>query len=630
MRAGLVVWVSVLLALPADADERIRRFSAEVAIDAEGGITVAETIVVRAEGDQIKRGIYRDFPTRYLEPWGRVVVPFSVVSVERDGAEEPFRQVATEDGVRIYIGREDRLLEVGDHHYRLSYRTGRQIGYFDTHDELYWNVTGNAWAFPIDRVDARVTIPVTLDSATTRLDAYSGFVGDRGGDYRATVDHDGAAVFSSTRTLNAGEGLTIAVGWPKGIVREPDGSERLQDWLTGNPEWRAGFWGLLILLPYYLLVWLWRGRDPRPGVLIPRYEPPANVSAADARFLSRMGFDQKTVAAAVIGLAVKGWLTIRESGGDYRLTAATGHLPPSNDEKVFLDALALPAGQSLAVDKVHRGRFDAARKALRNELKREHLKRHFVTNAPWTLGGLLISSVALFGAAVAGGDFAPASFFLLAWLTGWSFGVYALLGTAWHSWADVLRGKWSMVAPAIFVTLFSLPFVGAELFVIGILFANSPLLPVLLFLLAGVNFAFYVWLKAPTRLGRPIYDALAGFRLYLNIAEKDRINLLNPPDETPALFERGLPYALALDVEQRWSDRFAGVLAAASTETNGRPHWFSGTSWNAASLSDFSSSLGSGLSSALASAATAPGSSSGGGGGGSSGGGGGGGGGGGW
>jgi uncharacterized membrane protein len=152
---------------------------------------------------------------------------------------------------------------------------------------------------------------------------------------------------------------------------------------------------------------------------------------------------------------------------------------------------------------------------------------------------------------------------------------------------------------------------------------------------AAVPLAFmgFHWLQAPTPAGRKIMDQIEGFRQYLGVAEEDRLNALNPPDKTPQLFERFLPYAIALDVENRWAKRFASVLAAAGASA-AVASWYSGN-YNASSDPvGFANSLGGALSSTIASAASPPGSSGGGGGGsggdGSSGGGGGGGGGGGW
>jgi uncharacterized membrane protein YgcG len=160
--------------------------------------------------------------------------------------------------------------------------------------------------------------------------------------------------------------------------------------------------------------------------------------------------------------------------------------------------------------------------------------------------------------------------------------------------------------------------------------AGVALLPILT-LLVLTNLLFYHLLKAPTLAGRRVMDKIEGFKMYLGIAEKDRLNSMYGPERTPELFEQYLPYALALDVEQAWAEKFASVLHAAGKEgAQYHPAWYSGAAWGALGASGFVSRLGGAVSEAISSASHAPGSSSGSGGGGSSGGGGGGGGGGGW
>jgi uncharacterized membrane protein len=151
-----------------------------------------------------------------------------------------------------------------------------------------------------------------------------------------------------------------------------------------------------------------------------------------------------------------------------------------------------------------------------------------------------------------------------------------------------------------------------------------------IFLFIVVNFVFYLLLKAPTRLGRRVMDKVEGFRMYLSTAEEHRLEKLHPPEKTPELFERYLPYALALEVDQQWSEKFADVLRRAAEVNDYSPGWYHGRHWNHLDAGRFTSNLASSFSSAISSSSQAPGSSSGFGGGGSSGGGGGGGGGGGW
>jgi len=156
-------------------------------------------------------------------------------------------------------------------------------------------------------------------------------------------------------------------------------------------------------------------------------------------------------------------------------------------------------------------------------------------------------------------------------------------------------------------------------------------LPILLPLLAlPLVISSFFWIAAPTRDGRRVLNEIAGFKQYLSITERERLDRMNPPEDTPELFERFLPYAIALGVENRWADRFSGILAAAAAQGQQGFAWYSGSNSPWSNPGRFADSVGSTLASTVSSASTAPGSSSGSGGGGSSGGGGGGGGGGGW
>jgi len=159
---------------------------------------------------------------------------------------------------------------------------------------------------------------------------------------------------------------------------------------------------------------------------------------------------------------------------------------------------------------------------------------------------------------------------------------------------------------------------------------TSPLVVVAVLMIVLLNILFYHLLKAPTVLGRRVMDHIEGFKMYLETAEEERLNMLSSPEKTPQLFEKLLPYALALDVEVEWTKKFADVLVRSRGESEYSPLWYSGGSPSTFGVSGFTAGLGSALSGAISSSSTAPGSSSGSGGGGSSGGGGGGGGGGGW
>ncbi len=109
-------------------------------------------------------------------------------------------------------------------------------------------------------------------------------------------------------------------------------------------------------------------------------------------------------------------------------------------------------------------------------------------------------------------------------------------------------------------------------------------------------------------------DRIEGFKLYLAVAEKDRLEAFHPPETTPELFEKYLPFALALDVENQWGERFESVLVQAGRDRQYRPGWYSGHGWRHHGIGGLGSSLGGSFSNAIASSATAPGSTPGGGG----------------
>jgi len=627
-------WLSVP-AQAQQAPEAIELFRSEIEVAPDATVTVRETIRVRAAGTAIRHGIFRDFPTRYRDRFGnRVVVGFDLLDVRRDGRPEQFRLEPIDNGVRIRIGRADVELPPGEYSYVLTYQTRRQLGFFSEHDELYWNVTGNDWAFPIERAEARVQLPPGIAREAIRAEAYTGAAGAQGKDYRAQVADDGAAEFETTRALAVHEGLTIVAGWPKGFVAPPTAAERLQFFFGDNRTALIALAGWAFLLLYYAAVWSRVGRDPAPGPIVVRYEPPRGLSPARMRYLVRMDFDQKTFAVAALSLAVKRFLTIRHDGTNYTLVRNPGANPVLTSEESALAKHLLDSSSQIDLSKANYKLVQSAIKATRDSLKLAAEKIYFLTNRRYIVPGLVLSGLALLAAMLSlPGQQLAISAFMSVWLTGWSVGVFALTVGALAAWRSVVSdGSAKSLVAAIVLTLFGLPFWAGELFGLGMLIrAGSVWFAVLLATLVGTNILFHYLLKAPTRAGRALLDQVEGFKQYFLAVERDPMERLASCELTPELFEKYLPYAIALDVEQAWSSRFAAALAqAGQAPTNYSPGWYVGPSWSSLGAAGFASSLGSSLSSAVASASTAPGSSSGGGGGGSSGGGGGGGGGGGW
>jgi uncharacterized membrane protein YgcG len=608
------------------AGERILSFTSHIQVQPDASLNVTETIVVRTAGDQIKRGIVRDFPTVYTDRFGsKITVSFRVLEVRRDGDLESFHVEPVANGKKIYLGKKEVFLSPGEYVYTLKYRTSRQLGFFKDFDELYWNVTGNGWTFPIDAAKAVIELP--SEARILQHAGYTGYQGDRGQDFVTKPgDHD--IVFETSRRLSPREGLTVAVAWPKGAVQAPSVQETTGNFLKDNLSTGIGLLWLLILGGFYLVTWLRVGLDPAKGAIIPLFTPPKDMTPPAVRFLTRMGFDNKAFAAAVVDMGVNGYLKIKEDGGDYTLIRKTPPTSLPTAEEQLANKL-FAKGSTLKLESDNHERISGAIEVLRENLGKEFDKVYFNTNTGYLGYGILLTLLAMGSIILTASDKRVAIFGTL-WLSLWTVGCVVLAFFVYQQWKNA-RG-FGRIMGAVGITLFALPFFIGEIFGAIMIGNEMPLAPVLT--IAGMPFLhvlFYHLLKAPTLKGRKVIDQIEGFKMYLSVAEKDRLNLLNPPEKTPELFERYLPYALALDVENEWSEQFAGVLARA--QLGGRPYspsWYSGRSWNISGVSGFSDSLGSTFAGAISSSSSAPGSSSGSGGGGSSGGGGGGGGGSGW
>jgi uncharacterized membrane protein YgcG len=622
---SIVLLAAATLANDCRAEERILDFHSDIVIAADASMQVSETIRVHAEGNQIRHGIYRDFPTDYRDRYGnRVRVAFEPEGVTRDGAEEPFHTEGQSNGVRVYFGSENTLLDPGEYTYVMRYRTTRQLGFFDDHDELCWNVTGNGWDFPIDAASAAVALPGVIAPADLHVEAYTGEQGAKGQDYTASADAPSHAVFRATRALAPREGLTIVAGFPKGVVAEPSSSERTRWFLHDNGGVLVGGLGLLLMWAYYLFQWLRVGRDPKPGVIIAQYEAPPNCTPGMLRHVERMAYDNRCFAADVVDLAVRGELEIRKDASDYSLLRkSSGSRDPLPDAEATLLQATLGSRSTLELKQAQHETIAAAIKQHRAALEKNDLGRYFHTNSKLVVPGAIVGGIALLLGLFAHGAspmLAGAGFMLL-WLTMWSFGVVALVVSvirAWHQPPGI-----GTYISAVFLTMFSLPFMFGEIVGIGVFASLTGVgFALVTAALVATNIVFFHLLKAPTIEGRKLLDRIAGLRLYLGVAERDELAAQKAPPLTTDEFQRFLPYALALGVEKNWTDTFAaavGPAAAAAAAT--AMVWYQGG--NVSSLSNLTDGLGSSLSGAISSSSTAPGSSSGGGGGGSSGGGGG-------
>lgn len=623
--AQLICAALLLCASQARADERIRHYSSDIQIEKDSSLDVAESIDVAVENDLIKHGIYRDFPTRYRGPHGSEVhVGFTFKGATLDGQAVPATVEPLGNGVRIKVGDPRTYVPVGEHDYVLRYKVTREIGRFPSFDELYWNVTGNGWIFPIDEAEARIRLPSTV--AFGQRSVYTGPQGSTASNAEVVEESPGEIRFKTTQPLGPYEGLTVAAAFPKGVVAQPSRGSRFLDALADYGPPAVGLLSLLALCGFYYFAWSRAGRNPRAGTIVPIFTPPDGLTPAATRFVVKMGSDNRTFAAALVDMGVRGHVRLVEEDGGWfsrkkmrleRLESGT-RLP--EEEQAALSDICEP-GESIVMEQKNYRNFLAAKNSLAAVLKSEYEGKLFKRNLGWAAAGLLLFA-ALFWLTCAA--VAAATYGAIVWQVGVVVGSLLVAALLWLAFHEAPGGKCllSLVGLAAFGVALGvgMPIVNAAL-------GSGWWLPLLLpTVCAPLVLSSFWWMAAPTPDGRKVLDHIAGFKQYLSITEAQRLDRMTPPRETPELFEKYLPYAIALAVENHWANRFAAVLSAASAQGQQGFAWYSGSSspWN--NPTGFVDSVGSSLSSTVGAASSAPGSS----GGGSSGGGGGGGGGGGW
>ncbi|MCW5692373.1 MAG: DUF2207 domain-containing protein [Pseudolabrys sp.] len=660
--AGLIVALTLALGTGhATAVEAILNFDSAVTLAKDGELTVTERIRVRAEGREIRRGIFRDFPLTFTDAQGRLrEVSFTLLDVTRDGKAEPhFTERKSGGIIRIYAGDKDTMLPAGEHTYVIRYRTARQVRWFDGNlesklPELNWNVTGNFWNFSIYAASYRLELADRL--RPTRWTAFTGPRGARGTDWRGAIGNDGALVVSTTRPLAAGEGLTVVAALPDGAVTPPTQADEFWWTLRDYRGWILGLGGFLAVLIYYVMAWRAVGRDPRRGTVIPLFYPPKDVSPGLANYIENWGFGRekwRAFTAAALSLAVRGLVRFDQDAGGKTLTLkSTGKEAPGGTATLPAGERAIETwvdghGGAIVIDKANGAKVAEIGDKFTTAIESENKNRFFRRNLGYVIAGAALTAAVIAGVIALGGlreddvliivFTAFASFWLGMFLLPVTL---AIVGV--HNFAGAVRAAMTLLVLVIFggVVWTFLRDIVPDGFAASVLpavmsFVEGHPLPFLLIIgFAALN-GLFVWLmRAPTALGRPVMDQLEGFKLYLSTAESDRLNL-QAPEITAERFEALLPFAVALNVEKPWSEAFAAALKRAHPEDadpmrHYQPGWTTGV-WSGPNFGSTVASTVASTASALASAVPVSSGSSGfSSGGGGSGGGGGGGGGGGW
>lgn len=480
----------------------IHRFHSDILIHEDSSVIVNENIEV--EFHQSRRGLYREIPFKYRDDFGKVITtPIKILSVTNDlGRSWKYRVEKRGSVIYLRIGDPKRYVR-GKQTYRITYRVKNVILFFDDHDELYWNVTGNDWKATIQEASAKVYLDTKEKSKKIMVKGYEGVFGSR--EECGYESYDNTGKFFTKRSLRMGEGLTIVFGWEKGIVLPPSSIEKSLWALTLEENW-------IFILPilsfiYMIYRWIQKGRDPRvrESVMVV-YEPPKShhrpLLPAEMGVLIDERVDPRDITSTVVDLAIKGYIRIEE-------VKREGWLFDSID--YYLRKLKKPDKNLTHFEtELMRALFPGD---LPGILVSE-LKNRFYTNLP-ALKEILIGELVKKGFFPKSPEKVRNSYM--------GIGIFVMV-----------------LIPFVLVILLSSPMVK------GILAGLGAGLPFLL---------FSRFMPAKTKAGALAYMETLGFQEFLNRAEKERIEKMGEKD----LFSKFLPYAIALDVVENWSKAFEGI-----------------------------------------------------------------------
>ncbi len=517
--AGLALWAAALGApFPAAAQRSIHveRFDATIRVEGEGWIDVREQIQVRFDGSW--NGIFRTIPVEYRTPQG-FSYRLRLSDVTVTGTDGTTYEVdSSREGhyrkLRIRVpGATDATRGVVIH-----YRIPNALKFWDEYDELYWNVTGDEWDVPIRAASAMVILPGGATGIRTA--SWTGGYGST--ENAASVENTGEALFFETREpLDYREGLTIAVAWDPGVVDRPSGLDRLLGFLRSN-------W--LLIFPFLSLGGMWRlwwhrGRDPVALSIAPEYEPPEGMSPSEAGTLIDNRPDMRDITAALVHLAIRGYLRIEEVERDgflERLKGTDYRLVPLKARESWTELL--PHEREIL-----RGIFGTDEMELPSVTRMSQLELEFYRH-------LSVIRSQIFTALIARGFYLRRP------------------DKTFQTW--MAAGFATLVVGVALAVPLSHALVISPL--TAVLAALGTALPVL---------GFGAFMPARTVKGARALERLRGFEDFLERVESDRYRRMVT---TPELFERFLPYAMAFGVENRWAQAFEDVYRQP-------PTWYVGT-----------------------------------------------------
>jgi uncharacterized membrane protein len=516
-RASIVALLVIAPAASAYARElKIQKFSAEIFVQPDATLDVTETIDVNFIG--VWHGLYRTIPVEYVTPQGFNYSLFVKFDGATDAAGQKLKVETSHEGHylkwKIYV---DDATDA-ERTIRLHYQVRNGLKFFEDHDELYWNVTGDEWDVSVGNASAQILLPQGVTGV--RTNEFTGSYRSRGQDAEVTAS-DNTVEASMTRPLSFHEGLTIVVGWDKGFVKEPGAGDQINQFLSSN-------WPIFLPIPVFLFMfWMWstRGRDPRVGPVAVQYAPPEGMSPAEAGTLVDEDAAMRDITATIVDLAVRGYIVIEEQDKSGMMGLVHNkeyvfHLKKSPKEWAGLKSheLVLLAGI-----------FSNGALA---DVELSSLQNEFYKNLPNIKNGI-------FDALMEHGYFQHRPDYVR---SGYVAGGI-VLGVFFF-----LAGNWFSQKTGVAV----LPFFVAAI-------------------LSGAIIAGFGWfMPARTADGAKALAGVLGFEDFLTHVEADRMDRIN---QTPETFEKFLPFAMALGVEKKWVGAFQNIYSQP-------PSWYQGGTYN--------------------------------------------------
>ena len=499
----LITLILFCLALAAPAfarDWHVTSFVDNITVAQDGSMTVREHLVVDFEGAY--HGIYRDIPIEYPGPHGSNYSLFLTVTGVTDGQGQTLKYDSSvwngNRHLKIYIPNAVDTKSVVE----ISYTVKNGVRWFDDHDELYWNVTGNDWPVPIDGALSIIMFPPGA-GGNLRAQAFTGLYGSQSQD--ATVAVNGNVVrVQSNGPLSMREGLSADVYISKGILTEPGKLTFALWFLRSNISVLLPLWALIVMFVF----WWTKGRDPKADISVaPMYEPPKDMTPAEVGALLEDSVHPRDITATLVDLAVKGYMKIEEteskallfSHRDYTFHSLKAESEPNAleaHERVMLNHM-FPAGET--------------------QIRLSELRNKFYVAIPSIKSDILAELK--------------------------SKGMYSVDPDSAHAY--VLAGAVLTALPFVILQLLSW---GSILDSIGLLFAAGIIALIIVILFARI-------MPAKSLKGVRTKVEILGLQEFITRVDADRLKRM-PPDT----FEKILPYAMALGIENRWGKAFEGIV----------------------------------------------------------------------